>query len=116
MTVAAREDSRLALDGSGFSIDAPPLRVEPGAPLLLGIRPRDVSLVAPGHGDAAAQINLIEPLGHETVVRVRIDAGGPDVTIVANADEAPASAQAVGLRFRRERLHLSRADDGRRIS
>jgi hypothetical protein len=58
-------------------------------PLQLGIRARDVALVKPGYGDAVARIDLIEPLGHEAIVRARIEAGGSDVTIVANADEGP---------------------------
>ncbi len=116
VTVAARGDGRLALDGGGFSVDAPPLRLATGARLLLGIRPRDVNLVEPGHADAAAHIALIERLGHESVVRVRIDGGGSEVTLVANADEVSASTETVGLRFRREGIHLFHADDGRRIA
>jgi ABC-type sugar transport system ATPase subunit len=109
---------RVALDGSGFSIGVPVAGVEPGTPLLLGIRPRDVVLVDPGHGDTVAQIDLVEPLGHETVVRARIDPGrrGPELTIVVSADALHAPSETVGLQFRRERLHLFRADDGRRVT
>jgi ABC-type sugar transport system ATPase subunit len=116
VVVAAGGEGRLALNGSGFSIEAPPLDVEQGLPLLLGVRPRDVVLVEPGHGDAVAQINLIEPLGHETIVRARIGAGGPEISAVANADAVPALSETVGLRFRRDRLHLFKADDGRRVA
>jgi multiple sugar transport system ATP-binding protein len=111
----------LAISGSGFSIEsemeieAPPVSIDKRVPLLLGIRARDVLLVRPGHGDAVAQITLIEPLGHEAIVRTRITGGGPDLTIVANADEVPASGETVGLTFRRDRLHVFRADDGRRV-
>jgi multiple sugar transport system ATP-binding protein len=110
----------LAINGSGFSIDremeTPPVALDQSVPLRLGIRARDVRLVRPGHGDAVARIELIEPLGHESVVRARIDDGGPDVTLVANADEVPASGEVVGLTFRRERLHLFRAGDGSRVA
>ena len=111
----ARGGGRLTLDGPGFSIDAPPLPVEPGAALLLGIRPRDVMLAGSDPGDLRAQISLIEPLGHETVVRANIDAGGPEITLVASADQVLPSSMTVRLRFRRERLHLFRADDGTRV-
>jgi multiple sugar transport system ATP-binding protein len=125
-----RRDGRLAINGPGFSIDSPveapsldvnavesraPSPEPSGVPVQLGIRARDVALVKPGHGDAVARIDLIEPLGHEAIVRARIEAGGPDVTIVANADEVPASGDSVGLSFRRDRLHLFRSDDGGRV-
>ncbi|HWF83922.1 MAG TPA: ATP-binding cassette domain-containing protein [Vicinamibacterales bacterium] len=110
----------LAISGSGFSIEsemeAPPVSIDQRVPLLLGIRARDILLVKPGHGDAEAQINLIEPLGHEAIVRARLTGGGPDMTIVANADDVPASGETVGLKFRRDRLHMFRADDGRRVT
>jgi multiple sugar transport system ATP-binding protein len=116
VTVTVKDGGRLALDGPGFSIDAPPLGMEQGVPLLLGIRPRDIVLVAAGQGDAMAQITLVEPLGHEAIVHARLDAGGPELTIVANADDVPASSEAVHLRVRRERLYLFRGDDGRRLT
>jgi multiple sugar transport system ATP-binding protein len=114
VTVAAKDGGRVALDGPGFSLDAPP-GVPQGAALLLGIRPRDTAMVAAGEGDALAQITLVEPLGHEAIVHARLDAGGPQVSIVANLDEIPASSGTVHLRFRRERIHLFGADDGRRL-
>jgi ABC-type sugar transport system ATPase subunit len=65
-----------------------------------------------------ARIDSVELLGHETVVRARIEAGGrgPEMTIVASAEAARAASETVGLRFRREHLHLFRADDGRRVT
>jgi multiple sugar transport system ATP-binding protein len=118
VAVTAR-DGGLAINGHGFSIDAvtdaPPVTIDQSAPLLLGIRPRDVALVKPGHGDAVAEMNLIEPLGHEAIVRARLDAGGPEVTLVVNADEVPASLETIGVMFRRDRMHFFRRDDGRRL-
>jgi multiple sugar transport system ATP-binding protein len=104
--------------GSGFSIDmeGTPTTIDPHAPLRLGIRPRDVVLVEAGQGDALAQINLIEPLGHETVVHARIDGHGPNVTSVVAADVKPATGETVGLRFRRDRFHFFRADDSKRLT
>jgi multiple sugar transport system ATP-binding protein len=114
VTAAARDGGRVALDGPGFSFDAP-AGVEPGAALFLGVRPRDVVMVGAGQGDAVAEITLVEPLGHEAIVHARLAAGGPEVIIVANADEVHGSAETVHLGFRRERLHLFRADDESRL-
>jgi ABC-type sugar transport system ATPase subunit len=118
VVVTARADGRLVLDGPGFAIEPPPFPVTPRLALLLGVRPRDVVLVDPGDGDTLAQIVSVEPLGHETVVQARIEAGGrgPEVTIVAGADTVRGVSETVGLRFRREHLHLFRADDGRRVT
>jgi multiple sugar transport system ATP-binding protein len=113
---------RLTISGHGFSVESDielTGSMDERTPLQLGIRARDVALVKPGHGDAVARIDLIEPLGHEAIVRARIEAGGPAVTIVtivANADEVPASGDSVGLNFRRDRLHLFRSDDGSRVN
>jgi multiple sugar transport system ATP-binding protein len=109
----------LAINGSAFSIDSR-LELLAGAigqsmRLQLGIRARDILIVKAGQGDAVARIDLFEPLGHETIVRAVIESGGPDVTIVANADEIPTSGATVGLRFRRDRLHLFRTEDGGRV-
>jgi multiple sugar transport system ATP-binding protein len=110
----------LTISGSGFSIEsemeALSVSIDQHVSLLLGIRARDVDLVQQGQGDAAAQVTLIEPLGHEAIVRVRLTSGGPDMTVVVNADAVPGSGDSVGLKFRRERLHLFRADDGRRVT
>jgi ABC-type sugar transport system ATPase subunit len=58
-----------------------PARLLPGAPgggeALAGVRPESVSLGAPGEASAlAAIVEQLEPLGHETLVHVRIEAGG----------------------------------------
>ena len=109
----------LAINGSGFRIDnlLEPLAgaIDQRVRLQVGIRARDIVIVRPGQGDAVARIDVFEPLGHETIVRAVIEAGGPEVTIVANADEIPAPGETVGLKFRRDRLHLFRMEDGSRV-
>jgi multiple sugar transport system ATP-binding protein len=116
VTVKAR-NGRLAIEGAGLSIEiaAPQPTIDQRVPLRLGIRPRDITIVAEGHGDAPARIILVEPLGHETIVRACLDAGGSEVAIVAHADEAPRASETVHLRLRRDRLSLFRADDGTRV-
>jgi multiple sugar transport system ATP-binding protein len=115
VTMMAKDGGRLALDGWGFSIDAPPVSAGAGVRLLLGFRPRDVVMVAARQSDFRAQIMLVEPLGHEAIVHARLEAGGPEVNLVVNADQVPAVSETVHLRVRRERLHLFRKNDGGRV-
>jgi ABC-type sugar transport system ATPase subunit len=117
-TIARRANGAVVFDGRGFSIEVPPCNLKDGTRLLLGARPRDVELVRPCEGDLVVRIDLIEALGHEAVVRARTDDGrGAEVTIVVEADRAPGTQPAlVGLRFRRDRLHLFDRDDGRRMA
>jgi hypothetical protein len=49
-------------------------------------------------------------------VRARIDTRGPEIAAVANGDAVPVLSETVGLRFRRDRLHLFKADDGKRVA
>jgi multiple sugar transport system ATP-binding protein len=109
-------DGASALAGDGFVLEHQSPKVNSGMSLLLGIRPRDIAVVATNDADAVARVDLVEPLGHEAVVRTRIDEGrGPEVTIVVSADRIPAHGSIVGLRFRRDRVHMFRKDDGRRV-
>jgi ABC-type sugar transport system ATPase subunit len=115
--VSAKTGGRATLDGIGFSIEPPSVDLEARSALVLGIRPRDIAIVEPGRGDALARIDLVEPLGHEVVIRARLDQGrGPSVTIVVGNDQVRAPAEAVGVQFRRDRLHLFDAGDGTRMT
>jgi ABC-type sugar transport system ATPase subunit len=90
--------------------------LEAGLPLVLGVRPRDIAIVEPGRSDALARIDLVEPLGHEVVVRARLDEGrGPTVTIVVGNGQVCVPAETVGLQCRRDRIHLFDAGSGARI-
>jgi multiple sugar transport system ATP-binding protein len=116
-SVSAKTGGRATLDGIGFSIEPPSVDLEARSALVLGIRPRDIAIVEPGRGDALARIDLVEPLGHEVVIRARLDQGrGPSVTIVVGNDQVRAPAEAVGVQFRRDRLHLFDAGDGTRMT
>jgi multiple sugar transport system ATP-binding protein len=116
VTVASRDGGPPMICGSGFSLDAPAHGSVVGARLVLGIRPRDVSFVAADDADAIAEITLVEPIGHEAIVRARLAANGPDLTIVAPIDRAPRPFESVSVRFRRDRLYLFRTGDGRAVT
>jgi multiple sugar transport system ATP-binding protein len=80
--------------------------------LSVGVRPQDVSLVPPGSGALDGTVDVVEPLGHATIVHVRAD----DARIVAveSGETGAHPGDKVGLRFVASRLYVFAAD-GRRL-
>jgi ABC-type sugar transport system ATPase subunit len=80
--------------------------------LSVGIRPQDVALVSPA-GALVATVDIVEPLGHATIVHVRT---GDEARVVVVAPGGPGArpGDTVGLRFDAGRLHVF-APDGRRL-
>ena len=81
-------------------------RLEPDRSGVAGIRPQDVILTTPGSGDLSATVELIETVGSEQHVHLRLDGDEthrliavvpPDSTIVVEST--------VGIALRRDRLH-----------
>ncbi len=97
-----------------FEGPAPALGAPEGA--IAGIRPHDVQLVAPGDPaiDAAAEIELVEPLGSELRVHLVLPEGVRAIA-VAPPDAPLAPGDRVGLRLRRDRLHAFDRSTGRRV-
>ncbi|MFQ5876429.1 MAG: ABC transporter ATP-binding protein [Acidobacteriota bacterium] len=91
-----------------------------GREVTLGIRPHDVRIVEPSgeEADAVGRVDVIEPLGSETLVHVAPEAGGgpPRLRCIAPPDLRVAVGERVGLRFDRSRLHLFDPADGRRLN
>lgn len=95
-----------------------PVAMEPGSRMLLGIRPSDVVLCAPGDGEARGRLDVLEALGRELLCHVRLENGrsGALVRVLAPADAALVEGAEVGLRFPPEHVHLFHAESGRRLS
>jgi ABC-type sugar transport system ATPase subunit len=109
------------LRGRAFGVPVPPeLRAARTAgEALLGIRPQDIGLVAieEGEGDAIGRVEVVEPLGPELLAHVTL-ANDPDaepLRVVVPADSGLAEGADVGIRFRRDRLHLFARETGLRI-
>jgi ABC-type sugar transport system ATPase subunit len=81
--------------------------------LSVGIRPQDVALVSPNDGTLAGTVNIVEPLGHATIVHVRT-ANEARILAVMPGGQGPRSGDPVGLRFRSDRVYIF-APDGRRL-
>jgi len=109
---------RVTLGGFGVSVAIEScVELAPGAPVLVGIRPRDIAVVDRGDADVVARVDLVEPLGDEFVVRAR-PAGADELrlTVVVSADRTITVDDRVGLRFRRDRLHVFDAGDEHRLA
>jgi len=68
----------------------------------VGVRPEAIELGPPGAGLADAVVELVEPLGGETLVHVRL--GSHRLIARVAGLEAPSPGSAVSVRFRPERL------------
>jgi multiple sugar transport system ATP-binding protein len=79
----------------------------PQAALTLGIRPRDLKVVDLDAGDVNGQIELVQHLGGEVLLHLRVAALGGEVALrsVTPPDSRLTSGTAVGLRFDRHSLH-----------
>jgi len=85
----------------------------------IGFRPEDARLVPPEGAEFAGVAALVEPLGAESLVHVRLDGGdggdGAETVVVRVREGAvPAVDERVGLAVPPERLHTFGAD-GRRL-
>lgn len=103
------------LEGAGLRLslgDRPPAR----ARAVLGVRPHDVAFVEVAGADAAARVDVIEPLGKELLVHVRIGEGeGTELRAAVSPETPVREGSTVGLRLRRDRLHLFDADSEERL-
>jgi multiple sugar transport system ATP-binding protein len=89
------------------------IAVAAAGPVILGQRPEELSLAAPGEGDLAGTVYSAELLGDSTLVTVEV---GPD-RVVVKADKAcPARmGDRVGVALDRARLHLFEPEGGTRL-
>jgi multiple sugar transport system ATP-binding protein len=111
--------SLLRARGEGRALALAAGRVElareaPAGALLLGVRPEDARVVAPGEG-LRGRIYVVEPLGAETFVTVELE-GGDRVACREEPGFAGRAGEAAGVRVHPQRLHLFDPASGRRIS
>ncbi len=85
--------------------------------VVLGVRPHDVAIVPRGAGDFEAWVDVVEPLGSELVIYLRLgaDRTGPELRVVAPPEPPIEPETLVGVRLEPARLHRFDAETGRRI-
>jgi len=102
---------------AGF-VGSPEMNILPQADgTVLGVRPQDVAVVAPGAGDYQGVVDVVEPRGSEQLLYVRTGAvdAGRELRVIAPPDLAIAPEQGVGLRLDPARLHRFDPSTGRRL-
>jgi multiple sugar transport system ATP-binding protein len=141
-----RDGTKLQVEGESFrfAIDST-ASLEAGKEsrrAQLGIRPQDLEVVATDQADLVARVDVIEPLGAEVLAHLELGKNGGDAAIARDLDEDAGSADhrggaasdahdfrlvtapevelsegaSIGLRLRRDRLHLFESDTGARLN
>jgi multiple sugar transport system ATP-binding protein len=88
-----------------------PLAAAVRGPVQMGFRPEHVELVAPGEpGTLAGEIYVVEPLGNETLVSVRVDGELLNVRAAATFDRPV--GERCGVRPAASHIHLFDTDSG----
>jgi ABC-type sugar transport system ATPase subunit len=85
----------------------------PAGPATIGIRPEDVAVVRSDEATIAGRVEIVEPIGSDTYLKVRLAAGIP-MTARVRPDTAWREGDQVGLRLPIDALHLFDGD-GRRL-
>ena len=81
-------------------------RVEPGRPGVAGIRPQDVVLGPPDGADLRGIVELVETVGSEQHVHIRLRDQDQRFIAVVSPDRDVQVETSVGIALRRDRLHF----------
>jgi multiple sugar transport system ATP-binding protein len=106
-------DRRADLGGTAIEVPAElAARARAAAKLKFGVRPENITLAPQAAGDIAvpAEVSLLEPLGSETLVTLKIGAAEMVARCAASFREAPGTRLKVHMRP--EALHLFDAESG----
>ena len=99
---------------AGF-IGSPPMNLIPRDGKFLGIRPEHLSPCAASEAMLTIEVNLVEPLGADTLVYGRV-ANGTDTRVAARLHASmPAAEGTLALRYDPAQVHWFDAASGKRI-
>jgi multiple sugar transport system ATP-binding protein len=109
---------RLATGELSVSLEPGDWLGEAGNAVILGVRPHDIELVATEVADVPARVDVIEPLGSEMLIHLQVGTveEGQAVRAVIPPEAQASVDDAVGLRFRRDRLHIFHSESERRLN
>jgi sn-glycerol 3-phosphate transport system ATP-binding protein len=87
-----------------------------GRSILLGVRPEHLEPCAQGEASIVAEIDLIEPLGAETLVYGHIGSGASSARVAARLHATALAAEGrLALRFADSAVHLFDPESGKRL-
>lgn len=99
-----------------LELDAGPLPRNAGN-VLLGVRPQHIQFTPVDRADVTARVDVIQPLGSEQVVHLKLNSSTEELALVmvASAEVEVHVADRVGLHFSRNQLHLFDGADESRL-
>jgi multiple sugar transport system ATP-binding protein len=116
---------RLGGDGGRLQFQSPYFNLaleslptaRPEQEVRLGVRPQDIRVVEPTDADARGRVDVIQSLGSDMVVYLKMAGGDREVTltVVLPADLPIRVDDTIGIQFCRNRLHLFEAREGARL-
>jgi multiple sugar transport system ATP-binding protein len=116
VTVASQDGARITLSGGGLkqaitfeAQSAPTLGT--GSKATLGIRPDKMEIVQAGEGELSGTVRLVERLGTESHVHLRLE-DGRDMTAVVRGTHPVANGETVHLRLAAQHCYLFDAEGG----
>ena len=112
---ARSEDAGLKLDGADTVISWPSDMDRPADDVMLGIRPEDLRLEPNGILIGALSVDLVEPLGAESLIHGQLD-GGPEITIRLAGTREETSGSKLALYADPAKLHLFDGRMGKSLS
>jgi len=111
---ATRDNGTVRLVSDALSLELPGAFEAPSGDVTLGIRPEDMSFVAPEQGDLRAEVYVSEPIGREQVVDVRV--GEVAMQVLTPPGVNVNIGDQVGVRVDRTRLHVFDTVTGARLN
>ena len=105
------KDFSLSLSGYAFAAGPPPDKVGPGRAVTLGVRPEDIAAAA--GSPITAEVEMIEPMGADTLVWARI--GATPVSLRVGGQTTLGVGARVPLEMNPSQLSLFDDETGRRL-
>jgi ABC-type sugar transport system ATPase subunit len=116
----SRDGSGRRLTTASFAVDAEQSALAgastDGSRIIIGVRPHDIDVTPIGGGDVDGSVELIEAMGAWTTMHMRLGDDPALTRVAALAGPAARPGARIGLRMRRDRLHMFDAGTQRRLS
>ena len=114
--VCIREGDKVYLKGTSFKIELPErakrefAQIQNGEKVILGIRPENLKLTSEGQNTVKGEIYVVEPLGRDKLVNVKI--GTNRIKVIAPQDYNGNMGENVFVRLDMDKIHLFSSEDG----